>query len=76
MGPRHWMPIGPIVGSIVGVIAWGVFILAYALFWSSHYNYFQDIIVTLVSLLVVGLLIALMWVLWGLKRGWPSRWDY
>jgi cation transporter-like permease len=69
------MPFAPIVGSILAAIAWAVFILVYALFWSGRFNYFQDFIVTIVSLLVVGLLIALMWVVWGARRGWQGRWD-
>ena len=69
------VPIKQIVGSIVGVIAWAVFILLYALFWSGRFSIFQDIIVTIVSLLITGLLIALMWVVWGARGGWRMRWE-
>lgn len=72
----HRMPLGPIVGSILALVAWAIFILLYALFWSTHFNFFQDVIVTVVSLLVVGLLVALMWIVWGARRGWQSRWEY
>ena len=57
-------PIAPIVLSIIGVIAWLVFILLYALDWSSGYSLFQNIIVTVVSFLIAGLLIGLMWMPW------------
>ena len=65
-------PIGPVVASILAMIAWAVFILIYALFWSSSFNLFQNIIVTLVSLMIVGLLIGLMWVVWGSRAGWKG----
>ncbi len=63
-------PLAPIVASILGAIAWLVFILAYTLLWSGRFSLFQNIVVTLASLLVVGLLIGLMWVVWGFRRGW------
>jgi cation transporter-like permease len=70
-------PFGAIVGSILGLVAWLVFILAYALFWSRSYTLFQNFIVTVASLLIVGLLIGLMWVVWGFRTGWrggPREW--
>lgn len=75
----HYGPLAPIVGSILACIAWLVFILLYALYWSKGYSLFQNIVVTLASLLIVGLLIALMWVVWGLRSGWRGarmRWGY
>lgn len=72
---RFGMPLAPIIGSIIAVLAWAVFILAYALFWSHHFSLFQDIIVTIVSLLIVGLLVALMWVVWVSRRGWRGGWQ-
>lgn len=73
--PGSFGPVLPIIGSILTVMAWAVFILLYALFWSKHFSLFQDIIVTIVSLLFVGLLIGLMWVVWGFRRGWRSVWS-
>ena len=58
------VPVVPIALSIVGVIAWLVFILLYALYWSSGYSLFQNIIVTIVSFLIAGLAIGLMWMPW------------
>ena len=54
-GPRysdweHTRPVGGIVLTLVAVIAWLVFILLYALFWSGNYNLFQNIVVTVVTL--------------------------
>ena len=63
-------PIAPVVASILGMVAWAVFILLYALFWSNGFSLFQNIIVTLVSLLITGLLIGLMWVVLGPKGAW------
>ncbi|MDA4130906.1 MAG: hypothetical protein OK457_09060 [Thaumarchaeota archaeon] len=62
-------PMGPIIGSILGVIAWLVFILLYALFWSKGFDLFQNIIVTIVSLAIAGLAIGLMWLIWFSPNG-------
>ena len=57
-------PISPVILSIIGIIAWLVFILIFALYWSSGYSFFQNVIVTIVSFLIAGLLIGLMWMPW------------
>lgn len=67
---RYEGPVVPVIGSILGVIAWAVFILLFALFWSNGFSLFQNIIVTVVSLIIDGLLIGLMWVVWGPKGAW------
>ncbi len=56
-----------IVGSILAFVVWLVFILFYALFWSTGFTLFQNIIVTVVSFLVTGGLVGIMWVVWGMK---------
>jgi hypothetical protein len=58
------VPVTPIALSIVGVVAWLVFILFYALYWSAGFSLFQNIIVTVVSFLIAGLIIGLMWMPW------------
>ncbi len=57
-------PMGPVIGSIIGVIAWLVFILLYALFWSKGFDLFQNIIVTVVSFAIAGLAIGMVWLIW------------
>jgi hypothetical protein len=54
------------------MIAWAIFILIYTLLWSNRYNLFQNVIVTLVSLMIIGLLIGLMWIIWGSRTGWKG----
>jgi hypothetical protein len=67
-------PFGAIMGSILGIIAWLVFILLYALYWSKSFDLFQNIIVTIASLLIVGLLIGAMWMIWFRMTGVARRW--
>jgi hypothetical protein len=62
---RKSNPIGLIVASMVGFLVWLVFILLFALFWSQSFDLFQNIVVFIVSLCITGLLIGLMWVVWG-----------
>ena len=58
-------PTGLIVVSMVGFLVWLVFILLFALYWSEGFNLFQNITVFIVSLCITGLLIGLMWIIWG-----------
>ncbi|MDH5782119.1 MAG: hypothetical protein OEZ35_00425 [Candidatus Bathyarchaeota archaeon] len=60
-------PTIPIVISILGGIIWLIFILVHSLFWSNNFTLFQNGIIGLVSFLVVGALIGLLWVIWGIR---------
>jgi nitrate reductase gamma subunit len=66
---RYEVPMAPVVISILGIIVWLVFILVYALFWSKSFDLFQNIIVTIVSLAITGLLIGLVWLIWYRPTG-------
>jgi len=65
-------PLGPIVATFLIVIGWLVFILLYALYWSSGYTSFQNVIVTIVTLVIMGLLVGLDWTVWGMRHA--KRW--
>jgi hypothetical protein len=69
MGEGYSGPLAPIIISILGLIIWLVFILFYALYWSSGFSLFQNIIVTLVSLAIAGLAIGLAWLIWYRPSG-------
>jgi hypothetical protein len=62
------LPIGLIVASIIGFLMWLFFILIFALYWSESYGLFQNIVVFIVSLCITGLLIGLMWIIWGRNK--------
>ena len=64
-------PFIPIVVTIVTMICWAIFMMLYALFWSTGFNLFQNIVVVLLSLVVVGGVLGLMWVSWAFRRGVP-----
>ena len=70
-------PLGPIIVSVVGVLVWLIFILFFALFWSTHYNLFQDIVVFIATLCITALVIGLMWLIWGRHRWhwWTKEYD-
>ncbi|MGD1055259.1 MAG: hypothetical protein ABR867_04155 [Nitrososphaerales archaeon] len=77
-GKGHWSdwehnrPLGPIVVTFLAAIGWLIFILVYALEWSSRYSTFQNFIVTVVTLVIMGLFIGLAWVVWGMRQA--GRW--
>ena len=64
-------PVAMIVATILGIVAWLVFILIYALYWSKGYDLFQNAIVTVVTLAITGLLVAAMWIV-GSRKWWSS----
>jgi hypothetical protein len=66
---RYEGPVAPVVLSILGIVAWLVFILLFALYWSDGFSLFQNVIVTIVSFLIAGLLIGLMWMPWYRMTG-------
>lgn len=70
---RYEGPNAPIIGSILGVMGWLIFILLYALFWSKGFSLFQNIIVTIVSLAVDGLAIGLVWLAYFDFSGRPRH---
>lgn len=60
--------------SILAAIVWLLFILFYALYWSGKFSLFQNIVVTIVSLAIAGLVVALVWIVWGMSQ-W-RRWAH
>jgi hypothetical protein len=68
--PFDWkgrMPFAPIILSFLAVAVWLVFILLYALYWSTGFSWFQNIIVTIVSLALMALVVGMMWMIWGMR---------
>jgi hypothetical protein len=64
----HTRPLGGVIVTMVAIIAWLVFILVYALYWSTNYNLFQNIVVVIVTLGITALVIGLFWVVWGFRH--------
>jgi len=71
---EHTRPVTGIILTMIAIIVWLVFILFYALYWSSGYNLFQNIVVTVVTLGITAVVIALGWVIWGFRhvRQWKK----
>jgi hypothetical protein len=67
-------PFGAIIGTVLGLVAWLIFILLYALDWSKSYNIFQDLIVTVVSFVITGLVIGMIWLAW-FRTNAGSKWN-
>jgi hypothetical protein len=59
--------------SIVIPIAWLCVTLLYVGFWASGFSLFQSIIVILVSTLIMGGTLGVVWMAWGPK--YRHAWD-
>jgi hypothetical protein len=68
MTKREASPFIPIVVSIVVGICWAIFMLLHVVFWSADFDLFQNIVIILLSLVVVGGAVGLMWVFWVFRR--------
>jgi hypothetical protein len=69
MTKKEASPFVPTVVTIVAVICWAIFMLLHILFWSADFDLFQNIVIILLSLVVVGGFIGLMWVVWVFRSG-------
>jgi predicted membrane channel-forming protein YqfA (hemolysin III family) len=67
MSEKEAKPLVPLVITFLIVFGWLIFILLHALFWSTDFTFFQNMIITVVSLLMAGLFIGLIWVVWGMR---------
>jgi len=72
MSAKEPSPFIPLVISILAGIGWAIFMLIYTLYWSSDFTFFQNIVIILLSLVVVGGFLSLMWVVWAFRFGMAS----
>ncbi len=63
---------GRVLLSVLGPIAWLIFTLLYVGFWAKGFTIFQDVVVVLVSILVLGGVMAAVWITWGTR--WAKSW--
>jgi len=62
-------PFIPIVITIIAGIGWVIFMLLHVVYWSPDFTFFQNIVIALLSLVLVGGFIGLMWVVWAFRSG-------
>ncbi|MGA8303395.1 MAG: hypothetical protein WA691_04975 [Thermoplasmata archaeon] len=58
--------------SLAASAAWLSLTLLYVAFWAHGFSIFQSVVVVVVSLIVLGTVLAGTWVSFGL--GWVGRW--
>ena len=59
---------GDSIVSILAAIIWAAFMLLHILEWSSGFGWLQNLAIILLSLVVMGGIVGLMWVYWVFKR--------
>ena len=60
--------------SIAGGVGWVCFTLLYVAFWAHAFSIFQSVIVVIVSLLILGGILAGSWVSFGMRLA--GRWTH
>ena len=50
--------------------------LIYVAFYATQYSFFQKVVVVLVSLILAGAAIAVMWIIWAGRRGYMRSWSH
>jgi hypothetical protein len=54
-------------GTIVVGVGWLVFILLWLAFYAGSFDFWQNLAIFLVSIIITSGLIAVMWIQWALK---------
>lgn len=60
--------------SIAASVGWVCFALLYAAFWAHYFTLFQNIVVIVVSLLVLGAVVVGAWLSFGMR--FASSWSH
>ena len=62
------------LATLGGSVAWICFTLLYVAFWAHGFSLFQSIAILIVSLLILGALIAGAWISFGMRfaRHWTD----
>jgi hypothetical protein len=68
MAEKEKTPFIPIIVSILAAIIWAAFMLLHILVWSFNFGWLQNLAIILLSLVVMGGLVGIMWVYWVFKR--------
>ncbi len=68
MAEREKSPFIPIVVSILASIFWASFMLVHVVFWSSSFDWLQNLAIIVLSLIIMAGVVGLMWVYWAFGR--------
>ena len=67
MPKKEDIPFIPTVVTLIVIMAWAFFMLLHALFWSRDYNLFQNIVTLILSLIIVGCGLGIVWMYWVVR---------
>jgi hypothetical protein len=54
--------------SIIGGVGWLVFLILWLFFYASNYPWEKNVAIFLLSLLVMGCILGLPWMIWGIRH--------
>jgi uncharacterized protein YacL len=59
--------------SVVVFLAFMLFLILWFWYYAETYSGYQNIAIFIVSILVMGGILAIMWARWGMKYGWKHQ---
>jgi len=57
----------PGVISILAGVGWFIFISLFTLFWSTNFTFFQNIIIDVISVIILGVVTSVAWIVWRFR---------
>ncbi|MEW6592172.1 MAG: hypothetical protein AB1305_00565 [Candidatus Hadarchaeota archaeon] len=72
MGPGFGWRVA--VSAVVG-LGWLIFLVWFLFFYAQNFTVYQNLAILVMSILVVGAILAPIWILWGIKtaRAWEKK---
>ncbi|MCK4474987.1 hypothetical protein KAU30_04000 [Candidatus Bathyarchaeota archaeon] len=56
-----------LAGTVIVGVCWLAFILLFLAFLAGNFSFWQNVVISVVSIIVAGGIVAVMWIKWALR---------
>jgi hypothetical protein len=56
-----------LAGTVIVGVCWLAFVLLFLAFFAGNFNFWQNVAISIVSIIVAGGIVAVMWIKWALR---------
>jgi len=56
-----------LAGTVIVGVCWLAFILLFLAFFAGNFSFWQNVVISVVSIIVAGGIVAVMWIKWALR---------